>query len=115
MIYIKTQATGTYKLLHDPGVVMQCGAGWDGGNNIIASSAEECFNECNTRPNVGYFSYTVSRPSGSTPDTCACYLEKDECPKGTPADASPWKSYQIEFEGIVKYRITPYIKIILTL
>ena len=103
--FIKNQATGTYGSLHDK----ICGAGWDRGINIIASSAEECFNECNTRLNVGYFSYTVSRPAGSTPDTCACYLEKEECPKGTSSDSSPWKSYQIDFEGIIKYLIRLYI------
>ena len=90
---IFTEAKDTFELVHDPGT---CEKGWDKGINIIASSAEECFNECVTRPKVGYFAYAVSRPAGQTPDNCACYLEEDKCPEGS--DQS-FKAYQIEFEG----------------
>ena len=81
-------------MLHDPG---ECSKGWDKGINIIASSAVECFNECITRPNVGYFAYAASRPSAYSPDTCACYLEEDKCPKGSDKD---YKTYRIDRKGI---------------
>jgi len=49
-----------------------CAGGWDG--NTVQNSLEDCFSECTSRPDVGYFAFKSSN------GVCACYFTVNGCP-----------------------------------
>ena len=50
-----------------------CADGWT-GSNTNQNYVDGCFSECNSRQNVGYFSFNPKE------GVCACYLKNNGCP-----------------------------------
>ena len=54
-----------------------CAAGWD-GSNTFQGNIEDCFKECSSRKDIGFFAFTTNTDDNI--DDCSCYFSADGCP-----------------------------------